>query len=349
MTGLVGTDRGMFAAEFTSAVSASLWAVFDRVNVDDNLSRAYKTRWPDMADDHSLYEQWRSLAESGHGVGHNEWFFNGLKGQLAEFEAQELLEAKGFTNVKLAPIANQESWDISAISPAGRDVTISVKTGTSYSTGDVQGLMEGNPDHLFALSAEIHQRVVESGMETGDRIVAVISPDYERVTGIQDGLEALSANMGIDIPDGVVDILPYALAITVSARLIYSALKTEREFKAADRSTKNKIQVVQTLTLMSKMGVTTVLTTAGAMGGAAAGSFVAGIGNVAASAGGMVIGAGVGMYLNKHLQPHMLDLALNITGLTRDDLFYYKNKQHIDDTAWTFQDRAARLAATPGF
>ena len=34
----------------------------------------------------------------------------------------------------------------------------------------------------------------------------------------------------------------------------------------------------------------------------------------------------MGMYLNKHLEPHMLDLALDITNLTRDDLFYYKNK-----------------------
>ena len=74
---------------------------------------------------------------------------------------------------------------------------------------------------------------------------------------------------------------PYAGAIIAGARLIYGALKTEREFKAADRTTRNKIQVVQALPVMS---------------------------------------------LNWHLQPHMLTLTLNITGLTNDDLFYYKNK-----------------------
>ena len=174
-------------------------------------------------------------------------------------------------------------------------------------------------------------------------------PNYDPVEGITDGLNTLSANMGIDIPDGLVDIVPYAATIMGGGRLIYSALKTEREFKAADRTTKNRIQVVQTLTLMSRMGVTTVLATVSGMGGATAGSSVPGIGNVIGGVGGTVIGAGMGMYLNKHLQPHMLDLALNITELTHDDLFYYKNKSRIDEAASRFQIRARELAAAPGF
>lgn len=186
-------------------------------------------------------------------------------------------------------------------------------------------------------------------MNTGDRIVTDIGSDYARVEGTTDGLNTLSANNGIDIPDGVVEIVPYAAVIVGGARLIYSALKTEREFKAADRTTKNQIQVVQTLTLMSRMGIPTVLATVGGMGGATAGSSVPGIGSVIAGVGGTVIGAGMGMYLNRHLQPHMLDLALNITGLTHDDLFYYKNKTRIDETASRFRTRAGELAAAPGF
>ena len=53
------------------------------------------------------------------------------------------------------------------------------------------------------------------------------------------------------------------------------------------------------------------------------------------------------MYLNSHLQPHMLNLALDITGLTNDDLFYYKNKPRIDTVAWSFQTTARELAAAP--
>ena len=46
------------------------------------------------------------------------------------------------------------------------------------------------------------------------------------------------------------------------------------------------------------------------------------------------------MYLNRHLQPHMLSLALDITGLTNDDLVYFKNKPHIDQVAWSFRQVA---------
>ena len=90
MAGLVSTDRAAFAAEFSSAVSVSLWGVFDRVNVDDNLLRAFETRWPNMADARSLHEQWQNLIDSGAGTGTNEWFFNGLKGQLAEFKPRSI-------------------------------------------------------------------------------------------------------------------------------------------------------------------------------------------------------------------------------------------------------------------
>ena len=44
MAGLVSTDRAAFAAEFSSAVSFSLWAIFNRVNVDDDLRDTMKRR-----------------------------------------------------------------------------------------------------------------------------------------------------------------------------------------------------------------------------------------------------------------------------------------------------------------
>ena len=57
----------------------------------------------------------------------------------------------------------------------------------------------------------------------------------------------------------------------------------------------------------------------------------------------------MGMYLNKHLQPHMLNLALDITGLTNDDLFYYKNKPRIDNLSINFRKTAGELAAAPAW
>ena len=105
-----------------------------------------------------------------------------------------------------------------------------------------------------------------------------------------------------------------------AARLIHSVIQTERTFKEADRTTTNKIHVVQTLTLMSRMGITTLLATAGGAGGTALGSIIPGVGNLVGGIGGTLTGAGVGMYLNRHLQPHMLNLALDIVGMEEDDL-----------------------------
>lgn len=44
-------------------------------------------------------------------------------------------------------------------------------------------------------------------------------------------------------------------------------------------------------------------------------------------------------------KPQMLNLALNVTGLTNDDLFYYKNKPRIDGVALSYQAQARALAS----
>lgn len=355
MAEILTIDRSMFAAEFTFSTSIGLWALFegtpltDGVNVDDSLAEAFSTRWPEMAENQSLHEKWQELVNSGEGIGENEWFFNGLKGQLAEFETTKILATEGYTNISLPDDPNNEGWDISAINPDGQEVLVQVKTGTTLSAGDVQNLMAEDPDYHFALGSEIYEKVIASGIDTGGRIVADAGPDYLLVEGIGDGLETLSGNMGIDIPDGVVDLIPYAPAIVGGVRLIHSFLTTERDFSAADRTTRNQIQVVQTLTLMSRMGVATVLASMGGMVGGTAGTAIPGVGNVVAGVAGTAIGAGAGMYLNKHLRPQMLEIALNLTGLTEDDLFYYKNKQRIDDVGGIFQTRATELTAAPGF
>ena len=365
MTGLVNTDRAMYAAEFASAASLGMWYIFDHrsvlginvpgtgINVDDNIAAAYKAQYPVLAADHSLHEHWREMMERG--PESMQGFINGLKGKVAEFNAKDVLEANGYTNVDLAPSSNQPGWDLHGTVPDGNYTRIQVKTGESYTASDIQEHMDKYPvgevnyaDH-YAVGSEIYEKYIESGMDAGGRTLTEFGPDYALVGGTTDGLDTLSANMGIDIPDGVVDIIPYASVIVGGARLIYSVVKTEKEFKAADRTTKNKIQVVQTLTLMSRMGITTVMVAAGGMGGTAAGSAVPGIGNIVAGFGGTVVGVGMGMYLNRRLQPRMLDLALNITGLTHDDLFYYKNKQRVDAVARAFQAKAGELAAAAGF
>ena len=345
ITDVVNMDRAMYAAEFASAASFGLWAVFGSNNVDDDLTAAYEAQYPGEATSQSLQEQWQEMMERGPDSMNG--FIHGLKGKVAEFNAKDSLESNGYTDVSLHPDPTNEGWDISAINPDGEPVTISVKTGVSDSQyyDTLEAMRE--TDFPFALGTALHERVSENAPELADRILVDIGPDYMLVAGMEDGLGTLSSNMGLDIPDGVVELVPYAGAVFAASRLLMSVLKAEKEFKAADRTTKNKIQVVQTLTLMSRMGITTVCAAGGGAAGGLAGSFLPGIGNLIGGIGGSIAGAGIGMYLNSHLQPHMLNLALDITGLTNDDLFYYKNKPRIDTVAWSFQTTARELAAAP--
>ena len=340
VTDLVNTDRTMYAAEGAAAASFGLWSIFDSINVDDNLTAAYEAAYPGLDADHSLYEHWQIMAERGpEAVG---GFISGLKGKFAEFTAQGMLEEQGLTDVVISDNPIQQVWDISALTEQGEEILFQVKTGAADYAGDVIEAMEKAPGVDFLVSSEIYDRIAERAPDLIDRLTDIGS-DYLRVEDIADGLGTLADNMGLDIPDGIGDIVPYAGAIMAGARLVYSVIKTEREFKAADRTTLNKIQVVQSLTVMSRMGVSTALATVGGMGGTVAGSFFPGVGNLIGGIAGTVAGAGMGMYLNKHLQPRMLNLALDITGLTHDDLFYYKNKGHIDQVALNFRETAAQL------
>ena len=341
LTALVGADGALYAAEISSASSAGLWTVFDEANVDDNLRAAYEAQYPNLAADHSLCEYWQSMMDRGEAS--MQGFINGIKGKLAEFNAAEQLRDAGYTNVTIAENPMQAVFDITAIPPGGgTEVSWQVKTGGADYAGEVLDAIEQSPDVPFAVSSEIHDQISESAPEMAERMLD-IGADLELVDGIQDGLETLSNNLGIDILDNLSDIIPYGAAIAVSARLLYGVIRTEREFRAADRTTRNKIQVVQTLTLMSRMGISSVLAYAGGMGGTAAGSVIPGVGNLAGGIAGSLAGAGMGMYLNRHLQPRMLSLALGITGLEQDDLFYFKNKPRIDHLALSFQRTAANL------
>ena len=67
------------------------------------------------------------------------------------------------------------------------------------------------------------------------------------------------------------------------------------------------------------------------------------LGNLVGSVAEVISGVAMGSYLNRHLQPYVLDLALDITGLAQDDLFYYKNKPTIDGFADAFQTNSADL------
>ena len=353
---LAATDGALHAAEAVSETSLGMWPVFTDVNVDDRLQEAYELAYSNQAAEHSLHEHWLELGSRGEGSA--EGFINGLKGKMGELDARDFLEERGFQNVSIAEDPTQPVWDISAIGENGEQIFFQVKTGAASYGTDVVEAMEASPNVQFLVNSEIYHWISFNHphlLGQVDNFEAGLAAPYEYVEGIEDGLTTLSDNMGLDVPDGAVNLLPYAGAIVAGARLIYSVVSTERKFKDADRTTKNKIQVVQTLTLMSRMGVSAALAIAGGQAGAAAGgvmgSIVPGVGNAAGGLGGGIAGSlggvGVGMYLNRRLQPHLLDLALDITGLTGDDLFYYKNKRRIDEVGDSIQSTAIAIATLP--
>ena len=126
ITGLANTDRACSAAEFATAVSSSMWGVLNDVNVDDRLLQAYVTRWPDMADGESLHEAVQTRLANGEDIN---WLLSGLKGKLAEFNAEDWLESNGYTDISFPETEVNPVWDIRAIGSDGQETFFSVKTG----------------------------------------------------------------------------------------------------------------------------------------------------------------------------------------------------------------------------
>ena len=337
---LLSMDRAFYASEAAAATSFAMWGIFDTINADDKITQAHEMAFNY---DGTVTDHYQEILQRGQEA--TEGFLNALKGKVAEIDAKNMLEERGYTDVEIALNPNQPVWDISATTPDGEPILWQVKTGDANYSDDVEQLMQDNPDISYAVSTEIYDNISEQSPSLIDQMTDIGS-DYERVEGIKSGLETLSDNMGLDLPDSIGEIVPYAGAIIVSARLIYDAIRTEKKFSTVDRTTKNKLQIVQALTIMSRFGVSTVLSTAGGFGGGAIGSAVPGIGNLIGGIVGTVAGAGIGMYLNKHLQPYMLDLALDITGFEHTDLFYFRNKDHIDQIALSFRQNESILSSS---
>ncbi len=344
---LLATDPKTAAAEVVSAASIATGLIWSRIDISDDLHQrlqdAYELAAPDKSAAVSLHDAFADARDNG--AESAQGFISNIKGKVAELELADSLESQGVT-VIFPDSQNHPDIDLLTIWPDGTEIPIQVKARAAESADSIQNLMHDNPGVLFANSNEIFERIAERSPELIDQMVDIGS-NAELTGDVNEGLGLLTDNLGIDIPDGVGEIIPYAGAILAGTRLIYGAIRTEQQFKAVDRTTRNKIQVVQAMTLMSRMGVMTVLSTVGGMGGGAVGTAVPGVGNLVGGIAGAVAGAGMGMYLERHLQPHMLNLALDITGLTNDDLFYYKNKPHIDQAALSFWQTADALSAAP--
>jgi hypothetical protein len=222
---LAQTDGALHAAEAASESSLGMWPAFTDANVDDKLQEAYELAYPNQAAEHSLHEHWIELEARGEGSA--EGFINGLKGKMGELDARDFLEERGFQNVSIAVDPTQPTWDISAIGETGEHIFFQVKTGAASYGTDVVEAMEASPNLQFLVNSEIYHWISSNHshlLGQVDNFEGGVAAPFEQVEGIEDGLTTLSDNMGIDVPDVAVNLLPYAGAIVAGTRLIYSVV-----------------------------------------------------------------------------------------------------------------------------
>ena len=113
-------------------------------------------------------------------------------------------------------------------------------------------------------------------------------------------------------------------------RLIWSIVKTERDLADVNLPDRSRVHGVRVLALASRFGINQVCMLAGGTGGAAAGTAVPGVGNVAGGLAGGVAGLGGAMMLNRRLGPRIEEVAMKLVGGDADDTFYLMNRVEID-------------------
>ena len=332
----------LFAIEVAAGVEESLEVLFDARNVPDDLFEAYRLAFPRVAAEHSLHDRYAEMVDKG--PESVTQFISNLKGKLGELRVQDHLQQEfPGDSFEIAADQNQRGWDIIATSPDGTTEHIQVKVGGEEYAGKVLTSMQENPDVLFVVSNEIRATILAKHPELSAQFIDGNLSNYEQTTEVEEGLELLLDNSGVDVPDTVGGILPYATEIILGIRLLRDIVNTERDFEAVAFDDRMRVQGMKALVLLQRFGISTVLTTVGGVAGGAAGTAIPIIGNVIGAIGGAIGGAGLAALLSSKLRPHMLEIGMELAGLTEDDLFYFKNKVPIDRIGESLARTAAAM------
>ena len=332
LSGLIRND--LFAVEVAAGVEDACSTLFDTRNVPDDLFAAYRLASPGVAANHSLHERYLEMVERG--PGSVDGFISNLKGKLGELRIQEHLqqECPGYS-FEMAAAQNQPVWDILATSPDGTEVPIQVKIGGEGYADKVAARMQEDPDVLFAVSNEARAAVLDGHPELSSQFIDLNFSNYKLVSEVDEGMELLAENSGVDVPDKVGGFLPYVTEIVLGIRLLYDIVKTESDFEAVEFDDKMRVNAMKALVLFQRFGISAVLTTSGS----AVGSIVPGFGNIL----GAITGAGLSVYLSSKLRPHMLEIGMKLAGITADDLFYFRNKVAVDRIGDSLAHTAASM------
>lgn len=353
----------------------------DVPEISPDLVDAYRLASPVLSAEHSLHGRYAEVVDKGpESVTPFISNIKGKLGEL-RVQDQLQQEFPGYS-FELVKKQNEPIKDILATSPDGKTEQIQVKIGDEeYATGQVLTSMQENPNVLFATSNEIRDAILAEHPELSSRFIdidlsnealtAEVSGNLEGLWTLRaavltehpelsaqfidqlssdafisladgEGLDLLLDNSGIDVPDEVGGILPYATEIILGIRLICDIVNTERDFEAVAFDDRKRVHAMKALVLFQRFGISVVLTTVGGAVGGAAGSVIPIIGNLVGAIGGAIGGAGLAALLSSKLRPHMLEIGMALAGLTEDDLFYFKNKVPIDQIG----ESLARTAAT---
>ena len=330
-----GMDRDQFAIEVSLATEETLEALFRWGNVPDELNEAHRLAFKQVADNGTSLEQhYNEMVERGPRAVSG--FISNLKGKVAEIKSEEKLEGRfpGY-DFEIAASANQPGWDLIGISPEGDEIFGQVKTGSAAYAGDVVDAMEESPNKAFAVSSEVYGAIEESHPELASRLIDIGS-NAELTEDVRNGLEKLAANHGIDLPDSIGEMLPYVGEVVIGLRLIRSIAATERELADVELTDRYRVHGIKTLALIARFGINAVSALVGGSGGVAAGSFFPGIGNVVGGIVGSIGGLFVGRQVHKAIEPKIEELAIGLVGGDSEDLYYWMNKQEIDQLGHSF-------------
>ena len=175
-------------------------------------------------------------------------FLNPLKGKVAELRIVPVLEERysGY-NFELAPDPTQPVWDLHGRGPEGTDdIYIQVKTGGADYADDVIGRMEAAPENvLFAVSRDIHERIGQLRPELLDRVIDNPITNQELTEGVEESVERLARNHGIDVPDSVGEILPFVAEIYLGVKVIYDIVSVERDFKDVELTDRKRVHALK--------------------------------------------------------------------------------------------------------
>lgn len=325
------TEDCFIEASFIAEIGAI--ELFNSRNIPDYMFDAYKDSFSNS--DISLLEHYQQMLDNGDKslLG----FINNLKGKVFEFELEGKLENlyPGF-DFNLADSPTQPIWDLKGINEYGEELLVQAKLWGEGSYSKLISLMEENPNVLYAASNEIREKVLQSSPELANQFVDIDVNNYEFTEGVKENLELLVNNMGIDVPDGLGDLLPYISEIVLGMRLIMDLISVQRDFKNISAEDKAKLSAVKVIVLLSRYGVTLGCTTICGIAGGSLGGIIPGVGNGLGGVAGGIGGAVLAGKINKEIKPYMLDISLKLVGLDKEDMFYFSNKKLIDNLAISY-------------